>query len=224
MQTQSGSRTWRHTLSSPAMRLTSFATVLLLAASLTACSQIEQSVRDAAEQMEIGQTDYETSQGETIRFALGAVAFADRAVRFAPTQSLAAAYSDPAQAVGAPDYETDRCPAGDECYLTLTSGGVAVFEFTNNTLLDGPGDDIAIFEIGPDVEATTVEISVDGRDYIRLGRVEGSAASLDIAGRGPQGARFRFVRLTDDPSQGGSGGRTPGADIDAVGAIHAERR
>ncbi|MEM1055598.1 MAG: hypothetical protein AAGI52_08720 [Bacteroidota bacterium] len=199
-------------------------TALLCLLVLSGCSQVEQAARDAIDRVEIGQTEYETSQGETLRFPLGAVAFADRSVLFDPTTSLSEAYSDPDQALGPPDYDTPQCPSGDECYLTLTSGGVAVFEFTNNTLFDGPGDDIAIFEIGPDVEATTVEISVDGQDYILLGRVEGSSATLDIAGRGPRDARFRFVRLTDDPNQGGSGGATPGADIDAVGAIHAERR
>lgn len=186
------------------------------------CAEAERLVRDTLDNSR--PTTYETSQGQQVRFALGAVAFADRTDRFAPTATLNAAYSDPSQAVGAPDYDTDRCPSGDECYLTLTSGGVVVFEFTNNTLYDGPGDDIAIFEIGPDVEATMVEISVDGRDYLSLGRVEGSSALLDIAGRGATGAQYRFVRLTDDANQGGSGGSTPGADIDAVGAIHAERR
>ena len=195
---------------------------LALVFSLTGCAQIEQAARDALEGST--PTTYETSQGESVRFALGAVAFADRVDRFRPTQRLSASYSDPSQAIGAPDYGTDRCASGDECYLTLTPGGVVVFEFTNNTLYDGPGDDIAIFEIGPDVEATTVEISVDGRDYLRLGRVEGSSALLDIDGRGRPGAQYRFVRLTDDPDQGGSGGSTPGADLDAVGAIHAERR
>ena len=198
--------------------LSAFALLLLL----TGCAQIEQAARDALEGAT--PTSYETSQGESVRFALGAVAFADRVDRFRPTQTLAAAYADPGQAIGAPDVGTDRCPSGDECYVTLTPGGVVVFEFTNNTLYDGPGDDLAIFEIGPDVEATTVEISVDGRDYLRLGRVEGASALLDIDGRGRPGAQYRFVRLTDDPDQGGRSGSTPGADIDAVGAIHAERR
>ena len=199
--------------------------VLLALLVATGCSQLEQVARDTLNgTLSSSPTTYDTAQGERVRFALGAVAFADRVDSFRPTRELSAAYADPSQAVGPPDYDTDRCPRGDECYLTLTSGGVAVFEFTNNTLYDGPGDDLAIFEIGPDVEAMTVEISVDGRGYLMLGRVEGSSALLDIAGRGRSGAQYRFVRLTDDPEQGGSGGSTPGADVDAVGAIHAEQR
>ncbi|MEM0963323.1 MAG: hypothetical protein AAGK21_12395 [Bacteroidota bacterium] len=210
------------------MRPLLFAVALL---TFAGCSQVEQMARDAvgdATGRPLPATDdtpraYETSQGQSVQFALGAVAFADRVDRFDPTQTLSAAYSDPWQAVGPPDYETG-CREGDECYVTLTPGGVAVFEFTNNTLYDGPGDDIAIFEIGPDVEATTVEISTDGQRYVSLGQVEGSSALLDIDGRGAQGAQYRFVRLTDVRAQGGTGGSTPGADIDAVGAIHAERR
>ncbi|MEM1115066.1 MAG: hypothetical protein AAF845_08705 [Bacteroidota bacterium] len=201
------------------------------AISLAGCSEVSQLARDTISDVSgrpLPATDdtpraYETSQGESIQFALGAVAFADRADRFAPTQDLNDAYLDPWQAVGPPDYETG-CRDGDECYVSLTPGGVAVFEFTNNTLFDGPGNDIVVFEIGPDVEATTVEISVDGRDYVSLGRVEGSSAALDIGGRGRSGAQYRFVRLTDVADQGGTSGSTPGADIDAVGAIHAERR
>lgn len=204
------------------MRLSLVLFALLVA---TGCSQLEQAARDTLDgTLSSSPTTYDTAQGQRVRFALGAVAFADRVDRFRPTRELDRAYADPSQAVGPPDYDTDRCPSGDECYLTLTSGGVAVFEFTNNTLYDGPGDDLAIFEIGPDVEAMTVEVSVDGRDYLMLGRVEGSSALLDIAGRGRSGAQYRFVRLTDDPDQGGSSGNTPGADVDAVGAIHAERR
>ena len=205
--------------------------LLAFALSLAGCSQIEQAARDAVGDVtgrpmpatDDTPTTYETAQGQSVRFDLGAVAFADRVESFRTTADLDEAYVDPWQAVGPPDYETG-CRDGDECYVTLTPGGVVVYEFTNNTLYDGPGNDIAVFEIGPDAEATTVEISVDGQDYISVGRVEGSSAALDIAGRGPDGARYRFVRLTDDPDQGGRGGATPGADIDAVGAIHAEKR
>ena len=198
------------------------ALLALSALTLAGCADVQQLARDTVEGAR--PTTYETGQGQPVRFALGAVAFADRVDRFSPTRDLDAAYSDVRQAIGPPDCGTDRRSSGGECYLTLTSGGVVVFEFTNNTLFDGPGDDLAIFEVGPAVEGTLVEVSVDGRDYVSLGRVEGASATLDIGGRGPAGAQYRFVRLTDDPDEGGPHGRTPGADIDAVGAIHAERR
>ena len=205
------------------MRVALLLTALLAVAG---CSQVEQVTRDALEGARPADrpTTYETSQGQSVRFLLGAVAFADRVAGFSPTRELAARYSDPGQAVGTPEYATDSCPSGTECYLSLTSGGSVVLEFVDNTLYDGPGDDLAVFEIGPDVEATSVAVSVNGVDFIEIGRVEGASATLDIGGRGPEGAQFRFVRLTDDPDQGDRGGRTPGADIDAVGAIHAERR
>ena len=217
------------------MRTLTLASALVGLAGLSAlagCAQAEQLARDAiagyanrpAPATDDTPRDYRTSQGAAIRFPLGAVAFADRVERFDQTRSISETYSDPWSAVGPPDYSGNAECTRPNCSTTLTSGGVLVVEFTNNTLYDGPGDDIAIFEVGPDIESTTVEISVDGRDYIALGTVRGSSATLDIAGRGPTGAQYRFVRLTDDPTQGDAGGTTPGADIDAVGAIHAEKR
>ncbi len=194
----------------------------LLALAASGCADVQQLARDTIDGAR--PTTYETSQGQSVRFLLGAVAFADRIDRFSPTRELGAQYSDPSQVLGTPEYATDSCPSSSECYLSLTSGGSIVLEFVDNTLYDGDGDDLAVFEIGPDVESTAIAVSVDGVDYIEIGRVEGASATLDIGGRGPAGARYRFVRLTDDPDQGDRGGRTPGADIDAVGAIHAERR
>ncbi len=191
--------------------------VLALALLATGCAQLQDASQSILNAIPSGQTDYKTAQGQTVHFPLGAVAFADRLVSFRPTRQLSDANTRAENTLGPPD-------CGGDCAVALTSGGVLVVEFTNNTLYDGPGDDLAIFEVGPDVEATRVEISVDGRQYVDLGTVRGASSTLDIGGRGPQGARYRFVRLTDDPDQGDTGGSTPGADIDAIGAIHAERR
>ena len=50
--------------------------------------------------------------------------------------------------------------------------------------------------------------------------ITGSSAGIDIDafGFGPSD-QFAFVRLTDDPDEGGQSGIFLGADIDAVGAI-----
>lgn len=191
---------------------------LALAAVLVAggCANAELLARqaiDAAAQP--GRTDYQTSQGQTIRFPMGGASFADRAVTANPRVSpLPSSYGTASQALAMPD---------DQSY-TLGHGGTLTLEFTNNTLTDGPGADLVVFEIGPDVEATFVEISEDGRQFVRVGRVAGSESSLDISHVARPGAEYRFVRLIDDPEQGDSGGATPGADIDAVGAIHGQRR
>lgn len=202
--------------------LSTLAVALAVLVVAPGCSQVEQLAEDARDRIEIGQTDYETSQGETVTFPLGTVAFADRTERLALTREIDDRYTDVSEVLGPPDVGTDDCSG--TCYVSLTSGGSLEVAFVNNTLYDGPGADLAVFEIGPQVEASTVEISTDGQDWVMLGRIEGSSTLVDIAGRGPEGAQYRFVRITDDPNQGGTGGSTPGADIDAVGAIHAEPR
>ena len=95
-------------------------------------------------------------------------------------------------------------------------------EFTDN-FLTGSGDnslDLWLFEVGPDVEDTFVEISKDGSAWTSVGEVFGSTAGIDIDAFGFDSTDlFSHVRLTDDPNEGGVTGATAGADIDAVGAI-----
>jgi len=70
------------------------------------------------------------------------------------------------------------------------------------------------------VEDTFVYVSVDGLAWQAVGKVFGakSGVDLDLFGFGAI-SEFSWVRLVDDPAEGGSGGITVGADIDAVGAI-----
>ncbi len=162
-----------------------------------------------------GGTDYETSQGQSVRFPMGAAAFADRAVSANPRVTpVPSEYGTTGQALRAPD---------DQSY-TLGHGGSLTLEFVDNTLADGPGADLVVFEIGPDIEAMFVEISEDGTQFVRVGRIGGSETALDISRVARAGAAYRFVRLIDDPDQGDGHGTWPGADVDAVGAIHGQRR
>jgi hypothetical protein len=124
----------------------------------------------------------------------------------------------PNTAIGKPDY-----PGGGSNFsVTLGDGGSITLEFADNRLT-GSGDskaDLWIFEVGPDVEDTFVEISKDGSTWSAVGKVFGSTASIDIDAFGFSRAdQFRFVRLTDDTNEGDQTGASVGADIDAVGAI-----
>jgi len=107
--------------------------------------------------------------------------------------------------------------------VSLGVGGSITLQFTDNSMT-GSGDDTAdlwIFEIGPDVEDTFVEISQDGVEWLSVGKVFGSTSGIDLDAFdfGPTDA-FSYVRLTDDPDEGDqTGGGSVGADIDAVGAI-----
>jgi hypothetical protein len=80
--------------------------------------------------------------------------------------------------------------------------------------------DLWVFEVGPDVEDTFVQISKDGTTWHAVGKVFGSTAGVDIDayGFGPADL-FSHVRLTDDGNEGDQVGLSVGADIDALGAI-----
>jgi len=111
----------------------------------------------------------------------------------------------------------------DNClFASHDDGGVLTVEFVDNRLT-GSGDasdDLWIYEIGPDIEDTFVEISMDGNIWMDVGSVTGSTmgVGIDAFGFGPSDL-FRFVRLTDDPNEGDIDGATVRADIDAIAAI-----
>ena len=56
-----------------------------------------------------------------------------------------------------------------------------------------------------------------GEDWIRVGRIAGGKAEVDIAPYVDAGTAYRYVRLLDLKQACKS--RTPGADVDAIGAI-----
>ncbi|MCB1133440.1 MAG: hypothetical protein KDN05_20135 [Verrucomicrobiae bacterium] len=155
-----------------------------------------------------------------VDFPQGVASFADRVISYSPgiPGQLSANFLDPAQALGAPNYQPGP-ELGSTC---LGVGGNIILEFTNNRLTgsDDTTPDLHIFEVGTDVEDTFVEISMDGVTWVDLGKVSGSTSSIDIDSFGFTSADvFRFVRLTDDPAEGQTTGNSAGADIDAVGAI-----
>lgn len=162
-----------------------------------------------------------------VDFPQGVISFADEVISYAPGlegNSPTTPNQGAFNALGVPDYAGQvNCTVQTDCpYVSLGVGGQLVLKFTDN-VLTGSGDsafDLWIFEVGPDVEDTTVDVSVDGLTWLSVGGVGGSTAGIDIDAFGyGTGSAFRYVRLTDVASEGGTGGTTPGADIDAVGAI-----
>lgn len=103
--------------------------------------------------------------------------------------------------------------------LNLGAGGVIVLEY-NVDIVDGPGDDIYVFEVGPDVESTQVEVSKDLKTWYVAGTAKGKTAGVDLNGKVPEGSRFRYVRLTDLREYPNSD--WPGADIDAVAGLNVK--
>jgi outer membrane protein OmpA-like peptidoglycan-associated protein len=159
--------------------------------------------------------DYTDYRRHTVHFPLGDRSFADEVVSYAmghPGPQPANA-QDPRAALGPPDY-IDKNHSG---FVSLGCGGVLVLRFTDNALIDVPGPDLWVFEVGPSVEPTNVAISRDDREWIEIGKIAGGTAGIDIGPFVKPSESFHYVRLTDLKKD--CGGRWPGADIDAVGAI-----
>lgn len=157
---------------------------------------------------------YTDGKGVKVFVPCGKLAFANEVVSYRsgnPAPVPAAAH--PSQALSEPDFDNAR----DTGYVTLGCGGSIVLAFAGVRLVDVPGPDLYVFEIGPDVEPTELEISSDGARWIKIGRISGGKASADIGPFVAPGGQFRYVRLTDLKTA--CRGEWPGADIDAVAAI-----
>ena len=150
-----------------------------------------------------------------VEFPQGVSSFADAVTVYSPvivSGQPTAPNRVAANSIGAPNSAS----------VTLGDGGSITLEFGDNRLTGSgnAGLDLWIFEIGPDVEDTFVEISKDGVAWSEVGKVFGATSGIDIDAFGFGVAdQFRFVRLTDDTNEGQQTGASVGADIDSVGAI-----
>ncbi len=158
---------------------------------------------------------YPDGHGGTVTFPLGDISFADEVVAFkiGDPKPSEPKDRDPSNALGVPDYDAGR----ETGYVTLGCRGTLVLRFTDNALIDIEGPDLYVFEIGPAVEPTELAISEDGQTWVKVGRISGGKAEVDISSVAEPDQVFHYVRLTDLASD--CSGRWPGADIDAVGAI-----
>ncbi|MDG4951355.1 thrombospondin type 3 repeat-containing protein [Weeksellaceae bacterium KMM 9724] len=139
-------------------------------------------------------------------------------------------------ALGAPDYTNSA-----DQFVSLGEGGSLKLQFTNNILSNSGDDnknDLWVFEIGPAVEGSTIELrpanaytlnvliaegilDTDGDGFYYIGSIGGSTAGLDIdaviPGHPAGTLFFDAIDITDIP--GNCVGGSPGADIDAVCAL-----
>ena len=159
---------------------------------------------------------YTDSRGKQITIPYGSMSCAIRVVEFTPGNPWTdkKQYQNTNAILGAPDGDA----AGNS--LTLGTGGVVVLEF-GVYITDGPGVDLYLFEIGPNVEATKVELSDDLKNWVYVGDADGATDGVDINGKVPNGAKYRYMRLTDLETHKGSS--TPGADLDAVAVVHPKK-
>ncbi len=161
-----------------------------------------------------------TTQGTKVVLPGGEISWADAVGLFTPGDPAATRSRDPNAALGKPDYQGTDDAEDEATYVSVGHGGELVLEFSDNVLVDGAGLDLAIFEIGPEVEPILVAISEDGENWIEVGGVEGATCDVDIAPLVEAGQRFRFVRLTDAKAGKSNDSEWPGADVNAVGAIN----
>ena len=156
--------------------------------------------------------NYTDDQGNNVIISSGEKAFADQVVNFS-VGSGSNTMDNPDDSLGEPNYSRNPW-AG---FVSLGDKGQLTVEFTEVYIVDGPGADIHVFEVGPQVEGTKLEVSSDNSNWIEVGNISGGTASVDLNGYIGSTDQISYVRLTD-LSNGGS--TTPGADIDAVAGIN----
>ena len=145
------------------------------------------------------------------------VHWAERLVFFAGGTPGSQQSTRPDAALGAPDcVNTETQP---ERVICLGRRGELVVEFLDRCAIDGPGADLVVIELGYS-EPVFVDVSEDGESWLETGATRGHWGTIDLAAIDAGDRKFRFVRLRDAGSNKSRDTVCPGADVDAIGAIH----
>jgi hypothetical protein len=113
-------------------------------------------------------------------------------------------FSNPSLALGPPDDVNQLLKPQEPASITLGCTGEVVLRFTDNVLVDVPGPDLYVFEVGPAIEATHLAISAS---WIAVGVVRGGTAQVDIAKVAAPGTSYRYVRRVDPRRAAAAPGR-----------------
>ena len=160
-----------------------------------------------------------------VPFPQGPISFADKVIEYKPGKGVEAPHNNAEVSIGMPGNQGKFCNADSCNEVSLGVHGVITIQFIDNYLTTSGDDslDLWIFETGSAVEATKVDVSVNGVDWIDVGKVAGATSGVDIDAFKDNGivedVKYRYVKLTD--LKGESSHPYQGADIDAVGAISA---
>lgn len=162
--------------------------------------------------------------------------FADEVIEYNNTCS-GNTFLNESYALDMPNYSS----GGTDSYVSLGEGGNIKLLFTNNTLTNSGNTDpdLHVFEVGPAVEAITIELrpanantenqliadgitDADGDGFYEIGSLSGASSALDIdayiSSSAPNSFQFDAVKIVDVPDLECTSGST-GADIDAVCAL-----
>ncbi|MCF6348974.1 MAG: OmpA family protein [Flavobacteriaceae bacterium] len=164
---------------------------------------------------EVGGT-YLGHMKKAVYLPLGKLSFADKVVNANHPKLMT---QNVKNTIGEPDVIQGFLAEDITGIHSLGLGGSLSIQFIDNALTDVNGPDLYIFEIGK-IEPTDLEISKDGKQWIKVGKIDGGVAQVDISQFVKQGELFYYVRLKDLKEQSA----LPGADIDAIAAIGAAMR
>ncbi|WP_179007574.1 OmpA family protein [Winogradskyella forsetii] len=157
---------------------------------------------------------YVGNQKKTVYLPLGPLSFADEVITVNHPKLLTQEVNN---VLGEPDViETYDDATG---IYSLGLGGTLTVRFTDNALVDVNGPDLYLFEIGQ-LEPTDLEISKDGKTWIKIGKIDGGVAEVDIAPFVKPNELFYYVRFKDLKEKSA----LPGADVDAIAAIGSAMR
>ncbi len=156
---------------------------------------------------------YADGHGGFIYLPLGDYSFADEVVEFKRGDPPAISDAcDSTLALGLPDF------AGvAEKFTSLGCGGSLTVRFVDNAIVNIPGPDLFVFEVGRFIETTQLYVSKNGRTWINVGAISGGIAAVDMGDSVKDGEIFHYLRLVDLKTD--CSGNWPGADIDAIAAI-----
>lgn len=156
---------------------------------------------------------YNDGHGGSIFLPLGDISFADEVIEFKRGDPDAITEAcDSTLALHLPDF------AGvAENFTSLGCGGSLTVRFTDNALVNIPGPDLFVFEVGKFIETTQLYVSKDGKQWINVGAISGGVTAVDIGDSVKAGEIFHYVKLVDLMTD--CKGSWPGADIDAIAAI-----
>jgi len=141
------------------------------------------------------------------------VPYADEVVEFAPGAEANSDFGHLSGVLGPPDF-SEQPPQG---FVNLGIGGSITLAFLDNVVIDEPGNDLRIWGGPNQDELVYVEVSDDGYQFEAFGLVR-ETADLDLADIGLEAAQL--VRVRDDGSRELGETGLPGAELDAVEALH----
>jgi len=179
-------------------------------------------------QCEIPEETFEACSNPTLAYADNVVS-SSQGVRKNGTPVLANR-SIPASVLGAPQSSglpsDPAVPAGSFFSLGFKNGGASdggsiVVEFTDNVIVDGPGNDLQVWEVTGGVypdEFVKIEVSQDGVLWFEVAASLSRDAQADIASSGLAWAKF--VRLTDVTPIGAFEAEADAYDLDAFSALN----